>query len=417
MPPPPNRRRISSGKTAVFCVLGVGCLLAGLLVFFYRSHLSPLPPKKGVIAGELNPGESLFVSLQSKGLAPALVSSLIQALHPLFDFRRSLPGDRYRLVRNGKGEVVSFTYQSGPVDCYEVKRVKDRLEAKRRVFALETRKAFLEGRMEASLFEAMEEIGEQAELAMHFARIFLWDIDFHTDPRAGDRFRMMVEKLYLGDQFVKYGRILIAQYENQGRVFTAIHFKDGKGKEGYFSPQGKSVKKALLRSPLQFNRITSRFTRSRLHPILGGYQPHLAVDYSAPRGTPVWAVADGYVTSCGWSGRNGNCIVLRHRMGLSTLYNHLSRFARGIQKGARVRQGQVIGYVGSTGLATGPHLDYRIKKDGRFINPLQKISLPGVPVAKADQAKFFQARDELMADLNRASPTPAPDALTGMPFI
>ena len=245
----------------------------------------------------------------------------------------------------------------------------------------------------------MEEVGERDELALDFAGIFLWDIDFHTDPRPGDRFRMVVEKLYLGDQFVKYGRILAAQYENQGRTFTGIHFKDGRGREGYFTPDGKSVRKALLRSPLQFNRITSRFSRSRLHPILGGYRPHLAVDYSAPIGAPIWAVADGRVASCGWSRGGGNSIVLRHRMGFSTFYSHLSRFAKGIKRGAPVKQGQVIGYVGSTGLATGPHLDYRIKKDGRFINPLNKISLPGIPVSKSDRPQFFQLRDSLLSEL------------------
>jgi len=402
MPPPPNRRRISSGKIAVLSFLMVGCLLAGFL-FFYRSHLLPLPAKKEVITGELNPGESLSASLQMKGLPPPLVSSLIQALRPVFDFRRSLPGDRYHLVRNGKGEVVSFTYQSGPLDCYEVKRVKDRLEAKKRVFATKARRVLLEGQVEASLFDAMEEIGEQAELAMDFARIFLWDIDFNTDPRAGDRFRMIVEKLYLDGEFVKYGKILIAQYQNQGQLFSGIYYRDGQGKEDYYTPEGKSVRKALLRSPLQFNRITSRFTRSRLHPVLGGYRPHLAVDYKAPTGTPVWAVADGWVSSCGWSGGGGNSIALRHRMGFSTFYSHLSRFARGIRRGAPVKQGQIIGYVGSTGLATGSHLDYRIQKDGRFINPLQKINLPGVPVARTDQAEFFRVKDELMEQLREGS--------------
>ncbi|MDH7500340.1 MAG: peptidoglycan DD-metalloendopeptidase family protein [candidate division NC10 bacterium] len=399
MPPPPNRRRIGSGKILLLGVVGVGCLLAGLLFLFYRSHLPPLPAKGEEITGELKPGESLSGSLQSKGLPPPLVSSLVQVLRPLFDFRRSLPGDRYRLLRDGKGEIVSFTYHSSPLECYEVKRVNDRLEAERKVLATHTRTALLEGQVEASLFDAMEEIGERAELAMDFARIFLWDIDFHTDPRAGDRFRMIVEKLYLDGEFVKYGNILIAQYENQGQRFTAIRFRDGKGKEGYFNPEGKSMKKALLRSPLQFNRITSRFTRSRLHPILGGYRPHLAVDYKAPVGTPVWAVADGWVSSCGWSGGGGNSIALRHRMGYSTFYSHLSRFARGIRRGAPVKQGQIIGYVGSTGLATGPHLDYRIKKDGRPLNPLQKINLPGVPVAKTDQAEFFRLRNELMEQL------------------
>jgi len=403
------KRQGRSGRRIALSLLLSGALLTALVFFLSRAHLFPFPPAEKVILGELKRGESLSTSLQSQGLSPALITSIIQTLHPLFDFQRSQPEDRYRLVLDGRGEIRGFTYQVGLLDSYEIRRVEGRLQAQRRTASLEGRRVLVEGTVEASLFEALEDLGEQASLVMDFARIFLWDIDFNTDLRGGDRFRMVVEKFYLGDQFVKYGRILIAQYENQGRIFIGIHFKDSKGNEGYFTPEGRSVKKALLRSPLEFNRISSRFTRSRLHPILGGYRPHLAVDYSAPRGAPVWAVADGSVASCGWSRGNGNCIILRHRMGLSTYYNHLSRFAKRIHKGARVKQRQVIAYVGSTGMSTGPHLDYRIKKDGRFINPLQKLTLPGIPVAKADQPRFLQARGELVGLLHKA-PSPKPDS-------
>jgi murein DD-endopeptidase MepM/ murein hydrolase activator NlpD len=393
------RRRVA---VLFFCLSSI---VASLLFVLHQLQLFPFSEseKATTMEGELKEGESLSSSLQSQGLSPHLIASLIQNLRPLVDFRRSQPKDRYRLVLDGKGEFRSFLYQMGLLESYEIERVGERWETRKRIRSLKGRQELVEGVVEASLFEDMERIGEQPGLAIDFAQIFLWDIDFHTDPRVNDRFRMIVEKLYLDEQFVKYGKIFVAQYENRGRTFTGICFQDGKGHEDYYSPDGTSLRKALLRSPLQFNRITSKYTRSRLHPILGGYRPHLAVDYAAPHGTPVWAVADGWVKRCGWSGGNGNCIVLVHRNGFSSFYNHLSRFAARIRKGVRVKQRQIIGYVGSTGCSTGPHLDYRLQKDGSFINPLRKIMLPGTPVAKADRSRFYQVRDELMGQLERTN--------------
>jgi murein DD-endopeptidase MepM/ murein hydrolase activator NlpD len=212
-----------------------------------------------------------------------------------------------------------------------------------------------------------------------------------------------VEKVFTGDQFVKYGRILAAEYQSEGQVHAGVYFKDKDG-SGYYTPKGESLRRAFLKSPLEFTRISSTFSRGRRHPILGGVRPHLAVDYAAPLGTPIFAVADGTIESAGWSGGGGNTIVLRHRANFKTMYNHLSHFTKGIRAGTTVRQRQVIGYVGSTGLSTGPHLDYRVMKDGRFVNPLKQTFLPGQPISPSNHTAFSQTSAALLAQL-RGTPT------------
>jgi murein DD-endopeptidase MepM/ murein hydrolase activator NlpD len=215
---------------------------------------------------------------------------------------------------------------------------------------------------------------------------------------------MLVEKVSTNGQFVKYGRILAAQYESEGRTHAGVFFTDKEG-SGYYTPTGESLRRAFLKSPLEFTRISSTFSFGRRHPILGGVRPHLAVDYAAPQGTPVWSVADGVVEAAGWSGGNGNMVIVRHRANFKTMYNHLSGFGKGIRTGAPVRQRQVVGYVGMTGLATGPHLDYRIIKDGQFVNPLKQTFLPGKPISPPSRAAFAETRDSLFAQLRAAPAT------------
>src|SRR5256884_8267074 len=216
----------------------------------------------------------------------------------------------------------------------------------------------------------IDEMGETTKLVVAMVEICESDFDFTADTRVGDRLRLLVEKRYAGEGFVNYGRILVAQYVSAGRVLSGVGWvPERPGRDAYYDPDGRSLKKSFLKSPLEFTRITSGFTYARPHPILGGVRPHLAVDYAAPIGTPVRAVADGTILGAGWNGGNGIQVHLRHRSGYETEYNHLARLAAGVRAGARVSQRQVIGYVGSTGLSTGPHLDYRVAKDGRFVNP------------------------------------------------
>ena len=207
------------------------------------------------------------------------------------------------------------------------------------------------------------------------------------------------------DTFIDFGRILVAQYVSDGRVLTGVGVeRAADGRHAFYDPEGRSLRKSFLKSPLEFTRITSGFTWARPHPILGGVRPHLAIDYGAPTGTPVRAVADGRVGAAGWAGGNGISVTLKHRSGYETMYNHLSRLASGVRPGGRVTQRQVIGYVGATGLATGPHLDYRVSKNGQFVNPLGEKFIPGEPIAAAERGAFTAHARELVRRLEETAP-------------
>ncbi len=358
----------------------------------------PLPTPPPPTSSILGKGRTLLEALLSHGIGQELGGRIISALRPLVNFRRLKPEDSLEFHHDSSGGLARVVYQQGPVDVVEAWRDGDAWTAARREVPVERRVVPVAGTLTGSLFESLEALGERAQLVLDFAEIFAWDFDFASDSQPGDRFRMLVEKVFSGDQFVKYGRILVAEYESEGTVHTGIYFQDREG-GGYFTPAGESLRRAFLKSPLEFTRISSGYSRGRRHPILGGVRPHLAIDYAAPQGTPIWAVADGTVEFAGWHGGNGYTVTLRHRANFKTMYNHLSRFARGIRPGAPVTQRQVIGYVGSTGLSTGPHLDYRILKDGRFVNPLKQTFLPGKPIPASARAVFLEARDALLEEL------------------
>ncbi|OGB94500.1 MAG: hypothetical protein A2Z31_10195 [candidate division NC10 bacterium RBG_16_65_8] len=340
-------------------------------------------------------------ALTALGVAKNHAIQIVEAMRPYLDFRRLQPQDQMELHHDTSGEPVKFVYRQSPIDVVESTRSGDTWTAARIDVPVDRRTVVVAGTLKDNLFESVDRLGERPQLVLDFAEIFAWDFDFAADSQPGDRFRMLVEKVFTGEQFVKYGRILAAEYESEGRAHTGVYFKDKDG-GGYYTPAGETLRRAFLKSPLEFTRISSTFSRARRHPILGGVRPHLAVDYAAPHGTPIFAVADGTVESAGWSGGGGKTVVIRHRANFKTMYNHLSRFAAGIRRGAAVRQRQVIGYVGSTGLSTGPHLDYRVMKDGRFVNPLKQTFLPGQPISPANRGAFTEARDSLLARLREA---------------
>jgi murein DD-endopeptidase MepM/ murein hydrolase activator NlpD len=228
---------------------------------------------------------------------------------------------------------------------------------------------------------------EYHKLALKLSDIYAWDIDFSSDIRSGDSVKIIVEELWVGEVFKGYGDILAAEFINNGTVHAAYRYETD-GYMDYYDGEGKSLKKALLRSPLKFKYISSRFSKRRFHPKLRVYRPHLGVDYAAPTGTPVSSAGSGTVLFAGYKGQNGRMVKIKHRGDYTTYYGHLSKIPKKIRKGVKVSQGDIIGYVGSTGLATGPHLDYRIKFNGRFVNPLE-IKLPrGSSVPKKLMADF-----------------------------
>jgi murein DD-endopeptidase MepM/ murein hydrolase activator NlpD len=422
-----RREGVFSSKRKKFWILGTlalagGILLAGGLFFFpgadqtpsiesqgipARIEPPPPPPPDRIVAGRISKGQNLSSALRAQDLPKDLVEVICQRLKSVINVRRIKPGDAFEVRLSPQGQFLNLTYTAGPLDIYQLSLTPggDWVAAKKEV-PVDQYWARVSGEISFSLFEAMDQLGEKDSLIMDFADIFAWEIDFHVDPQPGDRFRMVVEKYFTGDVFVRYGRILYAEYQREGRTHQAVYF-EGYGKRGdYFTPQGESLRKALLRSPLKFTRISSGYSRSRRHPILGGYRPHLGVDYAAPQGTPVWAVADGTVVSCGWNGGYGKQVVIRHAKGYQSMYGHLSGYGPGISKGKAVHQKQIIGYVGSTGLSTGPHLDFRLLQNGVHRNPLREIS-PRAPALSRDQMPEFQKiLDPLLgwADDSSASP-------------
>jgi murein DD-endopeptidase MepM/ murein hydrolase activator NlpD len=250
-----------------------------------------------------------------------------------------------------------------------------------------------------SLFAAMTTIGEEDSLAIILADIFASDIDFIRDIRQGDTFRVIVERRLRDGQPNGYGKILAAEFSNDGKTFRAFRFQDGKKKPAFYDTAGKSLRKALLRAPLPFSRVSSGFTMRRFHPIAKTWRAHPAIDYAAPTGTPIMAVGDATIIAIGRTAGNGNYIKLKHAGGLATMYLHMSRFAAGMRQGKRVKQGETIGYVGSTGLATGPHLCYRMTRNGVPVNPAKIPTTPGEPISRGALESFRAQQAPLLAKL------------------
>jgi murein DD-endopeptidase MepM/ murein hydrolase activator NlpD len=360
-----------------------------------------------MIEGKVEAGKPLFDSLSEKKIPTRWIELIIAKLQPHLDFKK-MKGGTYRVCVDDCEELVKFVYEEGPVEIYEINRDGTDFVAQRVNVPLEKQLVKVTGEIRSSLFEAMDNAGEQDTLTLAFAEILAWEIDFYMDVREGDRFTIIVEKLYKGKEFIDYGTVHGVTYAGQEKTVTGVRYRND-----YYDENGRSLRRAFLKSPLRFNRISSRFSRSRRHPILGGLRPHYGVDYAAPVGTPVWAVGDGKVVSCGWNGGYGKQVVLRHMNGYMTHYGHLSRFGPGIRNGKQVEQKQVIGYVGSTGLSTGPHLDYRLAKDGQFLNPLKETFPTGIPITQGEMGPFLERRDEVLAWLlgeSNLSPNPVSSA-------
>ncbi len=258
------------------------------------------------------------------------------------------------------------------------------------------------GIIETNLFDAVKKSGEDAELAAMLASIFEWEIDFFKDLRPGDKFAVFIEKKFIKNNYAGYGKILAADFYNRGKLNRAIYYKNGKTR-GYFNEKGKALERGFLRVPLNYARITSRFTNRRFHPVLKEVRPHYGVDYAAPIGTPVMATASGYVETIGYKRGNGKYITLRHSNGYKTFYLHLNGFNKRLRKGSPVNQGQIIGYVGSTGYSTGPHLDYRINRNGKWLNPLKFVATPK-RLKKSEIESFLVFAEDRTKVLDRAFP-------------
>lgn len=312
---------------------------------------------------------------------------------------RLLPGETLKLKRDSDGQLQELLYEINVTNALHVQRNGEGFEARKILHPVERRIAHATATIESSLFNAAHDVGLSDSMALELARIFGWDIDFALDLRQGDQFSVIYEEFYLDGAKVGDGPVLAAAFTNQGKTYRAVRYTDTEGNSDYYTPEGLAMRKAFLRTPLEFSRISSGFNPKRYHPVLKEIRAHKGVDYAAPTGTPVKAAGNGRVTFAGKKGGYGNVVILQHGERYSTVYGHLKGFARGIKTGARVTQGQVIGYVGMTGLATGPHLHYEFRVNGVHRNPLT-VALPSAkPIPAEQKEQFIKTTQPVLAQL------------------
>lgn len=360
-------------------------------------------------------GENFTSALQKLGLNPTEAAGASAAAQHAFNLRQVRAGNTITVGRSVEGTLRKIEYMIDADRMLKIVPDDQGFSAQIEEIPSRTELVAVQGRVDDSLFNAVEDAGENAELAMRLAQIFGYDLDFYTDPRKGDSFCIVIEKKkYSNGRFAGYGKILAAEYENAGKKYQALLFHDPEGRPAYYSGEGKSLQKAFLRSPLKFGApVTSHFSRARFHPILKTYRPHMGTDYGAPVGTPVQTIGSGKVVFAGRKGGEGNMVQVSHPNGYETMYLHLSRMF--VQTGEHVEIGKTIGLVGSTGLSTGPHLDFRILQKGQYKN-FEKLGLPpSDPVSRKNMPEFEGVRDKwlpllknpVMMQANAAAPAPA----------
>lgn len=387
--------------------------------------LPPSPPAAPtVVTGKVASGDTVGKILKKNGLTASETDEVLRALSDVFDFKSLQPGQAFAIERDPAGLVQSFQIEVSKIKTVRVERddagamvgVADRAETR-------TELEEVGGTINSSLWFSIKAAGEDPSLVAFFVDVFAYDLDFYVDQHAGDEFRVLVEKEYVGQEFLRYGRILAAEYAGKAGTFRAFYFKPDGAKVGrYYDEKGQSVEKSILKTPLKYTRISSKFNPKRMHPVLHVVRGHYGVDYAAPTGTPVWAAANGTIIGRGFSRGPGNMVTIRHDNGLVTKYMHLSKFAKGQKVGQRIEAKTVIGYVGSTGLSTGPHLHFSVLKNGAHVDPLKLAPTRGAGVAKKDLPAFRREIDGRVAQLRgidvravavAAEPDPDDAALPG----
>lgn len=352
-----------------------------------RLEVRPLEAAETRLLDEVNPGDT--IESLCRRMAGDDWTAWRDALASELDPKRLLPGITFDGTLGPSGRLRELRVVLDRRRELLLSLSGDEIVSRRHERPIDHSVLRISGSIDSSLFAAMDAAGGGPELAVRVAEVFQWDIDFLRDLRQGDRFVVVADELKIDGQRYGFGTVFAARFENRGRVLNAIAYPDGSGRLGFYDLEGRPLRKQFLRSPLKLSRITSRFSLHRYHPVLKRRMPHYGVDYGAPVGTPVHATADGTVTFSARKGGAGRMVTLRHPNGFETNYLHLSRYGSGIRRGVRVAQGQVVGYVGSSGLSTGPHLDYRVKLGGSWINPLSIASPPVEPLAEERLAPFL----------------------------
>jgi murein DD-endopeptidase MepM/ murein hydrolase activator NlpD len=343
-------------------------------------------------------GDNLSLLFQRAGLSDTKLYELMSSNKETKQLKKLHPGQLFHFEIL-EGQLQKLTYQKDKLRSVEFNRKEDGFSYQNIELKPDTHTAYREATIVNSLFLAGTDAGMEESLIMELASIFGWDIDFALDIRANDSFKVLYEEQFLEGEKLRNGPILAAEFTNQGKTFRAVRYTNDKGDSNYFSPEGKSMRKAFLRTPVDFARISSHFNLSRKHPILNTIRAHKGTDYAAPTGTPIKAAGDGRVTFAGTKGGYGRTVVIQHGQSYKTLYAHMSKYGRGIKNGKRVKQGQIIGYVGSSGLATGPHLHYEFYLNGAVRNPV-KVPLPKAKsIPKSELADFMTQTKPIVAKL------------------
>lgn len=372
-------------------------------IFILLFLLAGCPPKKPVepqivrtsTSHVVQKGETLEIILNNF-MSYELTNAIIIALKDVdFPFRRCIPGDSLILFKENDS-LTQLTYWQSAVTEFYVFHDSGRFYISMKLPYIDTVACFLRGAVNSTLYESMLAMGETPTFVYRYADIFAWEIDFVTETQNGDSFFVYCEKTFCDSTFIDYEMIRVARYKGYIGDYYGIYYSDPDGYDDYYNLKGESLRKSLLKSPLKFSYISSYFSKKRYHPILKVWRPHHGLDYKAPVGTPVSSIGNGTVTYKGWKGGYGNLVEIRHINNYKSRYGHLSRFAKGLYKGKKVKMGELIGYVGSTGLSTGPHLHFELHKKNNPINPL-KVKIPRAPsVKKKYIAEFEIVRDSLI---------------------
>lgn len=403
-------------KIIVIGVLGLGVGYGG--AYYWRSQpetavTSPLNSEIAAAVAEvpssieelfpytIPPRSTLNSALRELDLSSLTIHQIVEAAKPVSNLGRLNAGVRFQLYYSAgpQEELIGIQFRFSPTERLVVQNLNGEWKAEKITEEVETKVVTFVGTVTSSLWESAAQAKMDPNLISDLAEVFAWQVDFSREVRVNDRWRISVEQKFVQGEPVGWGSILAAEYENAGQKYAAILFQINEKERGYFAPDGTSLRRMFLKSPIRYGRISSRFTTKRFHPILQYNRPHLGVDYAAPIGTPIRAVGEGTIAEAGFRGGAGNMIKIRHNSTYATAYKHLSGFAKGVRSGSRVQQGQIIGYVGNTGLSTGPHLHFEFFQNGKYVDPLGRKFPSAEPVPTEMMTQFQTELASLMASL------------------
>lgn len=352
------------------------------------------PSEYREIAGRIRTGETLFDIFRKNGLDTSALFKMTEASAGIHRLGEVCPNQPYNITLDDQDQIKSFTYWIDDDTALGITTTAEGFCAEKRVVQYEKKTEYIGGQIRDNLVSSIGNGSGGLRMALQLSDIFAWDIDFTTDIRNNDSYKVVVEGLYLDGRLKKYGDIVAAEFINNGQLFRAYRYEVN-GRSDFYDEEGKSLKKAFLKAPLNFRSISSFFSKGRKHPILKIYRPHHGIDYAAPTGAPVSVAGDGSVVFAGRNGDYGNLVIVRHRNGYKTYYGHLSRIAKGVRTGSGATQGQIIGFVGSTGLASGPHLHYEMRINDQPVNPLSVKNAGGRPVPEKWLPEFMRLKDDM----------------------